>query len=72
MKEIKLTQGQVALVDDEDYELVSQYKWYARYNKDTQSYYALRNMNSVQGRHTLFMHRFIMGCQKGDKLLGEK
>ena len=28
MKEIPLTQGKVALVDDEDFERVSQYKWY--------------------------------------------
>jgi hypothetical protein len=28
-KEIELTQGKVAIVDDEDYELVSRYKWHA-------------------------------------------
>jgi hypothetical protein len=29
MQEIELTQGQVALVDDVDYEYLSQWKWYA-------------------------------------------
>lgn len=29
MKEIPLTQGYVALVDDEDYDRVSAFKWYA-------------------------------------------
>jgi len=30
-REIPLSQGKVAIVDDEDYELVSRYKWHALY-----------------------------------------
>lgn len=33
VKEIQLTQGKVALVDDEDYDLVSSYKWHAGKNR---------------------------------------
>ena len=40
MKEIQLTQGQVALVDDEDFEALSQSKWWA--NKDRNTFYAYR------------------------------
>lgn len=59
MREIKLTQGQVALVDDEDYERVNQFKWYAQKHRNT--FYAKRNV-FIDGRHTTQrMHRFIMG-----------
>lgn len=57
MKSIPLTQGQFAKVDDEDFEYVNQFKWYAWFNKDTQSYYARRNDRKGNIRN---MHRFIM------------
>ena len=41
MKEIILTQGLVAQVDDEDYAFLNQWKWYAVFNKTT--YYAVRS-----------------------------
>ncbi len=50
MKKIKLTQGKYAMIDDEDYERVSQFKWcYA--NK-----YAATTRNGV----TFRMHRYLM------------
>lgn len=54
MKEIVLTQSKVALVDDEDYEYISQWNWYAMYTRG--SWYAAR---CVRGRH-IWMHREIM------------
>jgi len=69
MIEIPLTQGQVALIDDEDYELVSQYKWCARWNHNTKSYYAVTNIRKSDGtRTTLQMHRLIMDAKKGEEV----
>lgn len=66
MKEIQLTQGQVALVDDEDYEELAKYKWQATWNKASRTYYARRNWWAGGGSWgTTKMHRAIMGA--GDK-----
>jgi hypothetical protein len=58
MKEIPLTQGQVAKVDDEDYEWLTQWKWCARWAKNTQSYYAIRNNHADNS--TILMSREVM------------
>ena len=58
MKLIKLTQGQVCLVDDEDYEFYNQWKWQAIKSRDT--YYARRS-TGYKPRKTLMMHRCILG-----------
>lgn len=59
MKEIKLTQNKVALVDDEDFELLSKYSWCASKTKST--YYAMAYaVNSEGKRTTVMMHRIIM------------
>lgn len=57
MKRIKLTQGYEALVDDSDYELVNQYKWYPHHNGNR--VYARAWIN---GKFIL-MHRFLLGIK---------
>jgi len=63
MREIPLIKGQVALIDDEDYELVSQYKWYASWCSSTNSFYAI---SKVEDKST-YLHRLIMGLKHGNK-----
>lgn len=61
MKEIPLSRGRVAIVDDEDFEHLSQWKWFC-----TASGYAVRNSKSNEGtKRTIFMHRVIMGDPTG-------
>lgn len=63
MKEIKLTQGKVALVDDADYEELSKHNWCA--NKGRITFYAGRGVK-IKGKHvTIPMHRVIMKTPKG-------
>uniref|UniRef100_A0A6M3M6X3 Putative homing endonuclease n=1 Tax=viral metagenome TaxID=1070528 RepID=A0A6M3M6X3_9ZZZZ len=69
MKEIPLTQGQVALVDDEDFEKVNQYKWCACWYHKPETFYAKRGLDKDDGtRTTQFMHRFILNTPRGKQV----
>jgi hypothetical protein len=71
-REIPLTQGQVSLVDSADYEWLSQWRWTARWDKYTKSFYAGRNFDDTSGkRNTILMHRQILGLMAGDKRKGD-
>lgn len=55
-KKIPLTQGKFALVDDEDYDYLNQWKW--RFD----GRYVVRTATiSFKNRITIWMHRLIMG-----------
>lgn len=65
-KEIPLTQGQVAIVDDWRYDELNQYKWYAQWDSHTKSYYAARNSKMILGKRTkIFMHTVVARTPKG-------
>ena len=62
MKKIPLTQGKFALVDDEDFEYLSQWKWYAKKTTNRRGFYAVRTDTSNGRKNTkaVVMHRFLM------------
>jgi hypothetical protein len=60
MKEILLTQGKVALVDDEDFDYLNQWKWTA--SKHSHTIYAIRDVwqkGQNKGKR-IYMHREIL------------
>jgi hypothetical protein len=61
-REIPLTQGQFAIVDDEDYEYLNRFKWCAVYDKKMGSFYAARKGKCGNSENLKFlsMHREIM------------
>jgi len=62
-KRINLTQGKYAIVDNEDYDRLSKYKWYA--NKNGQKFYAERSIK-INGKRTIQrMHRLLMSSPNG-------
>lgn len=67
-KQIPLTQGQVAIVDDADYDELIKYKWYAEFCKDTRSYRVVRWGIQNNVRTVIKIHRQIMELTKNDGL----
>lgn len=66
VKEIPLTQGKFALVDDEDYDWLNQWKWQAVKGtvKQRKVFYATRQAWSPS-KKTVIMHRLIMNAPPG-------
>ena len=68
VKQIPLTRAQVAIVDDEDYEWLSEHKWYANWAPKTRSFYANRNVPTGlehPRQRSLRMHNAIWQYHNG-------
>lgn len=62
MKTISLTQGMVAVVDDEDFDRINAHKWCAQKRKNQKDFVSVRR---GPGGGTIFMHREITMCPHG-------
>jgi len=65
MKEILLTLDKIALVDDEDFAYLNQFKWHVTLNKG--KYYARRFFWRDGKPSKIYMHREILNTPKGMK-----
>ncbi|MBU0846652.1 HNH endonuclease [Patescibacteria group bacterium] len=66
MREIKLTRGKVALVDEADFGWLSQWSWNSRPNHGI--WYARRGARDGDKKNTVLMHRQIMGAWSGQRV----
>jgi hypothetical protein len=62
MKTIPLSQGKYAVVDEKDYEFLSQWKW------SLSNGYAVRGEYKKGKRKTIYMHRLITGFKTTDHI----
>ena len=62
---IQLSQGKVALVDDDDYDAVSRYRWhpYRAGDKRSRTFYAKREFRADGRRVRVLMHQFLTGLR---------
>jgi hypothetical protein len=69
VQHIPLSQGQVALVDDQDFPLLSEFRWSYRAERGGRQGYAVRH-HQVDGKDRLcYMHRQIMNPSPGQEVI---
>jgi hypothetical protein len=60
VRTISLSRGYSAVVDDEDYEFLSQWQWHVCVGSQAGKLYAMRNSDCVDGKRShVLMHRVI-------------
>lgn len=70
---VPLTQGLFAIVDLEDYDLVSEFKWYAARLGKRKLPYAVRGdySHGRSKRKAVFLHQFILQAKRADHINGD-
>ena len=69
MKEILLTQGKVAIVDDEDFEFLNQWKWHVAGGSGSGTGYARRSIRLFNNKIISFnMHRVVMNPKNNEQI----
>jgi hypothetical protein len=67
MRIIPISRGLMTVVDDEDFEMLSQWSWSARpANHGLPTFYAKRTDHSGERDRIVYMHRVIMGAGPGE------
>lgn len=66
MKQIPLTQGKYAIVDDEDFEYLSKFKWCVSENNCSGKFYAQRRSDKASGLKVISMHRLLSKANVGE------
>lgn len=64
MKTIPLTKGMVTIIDDEDFDIVSRFKWYA--GKCGTYLYAKRDVKINKKKKSIYMHRMLLSTNDRD------
>ena len=68
--EVTLTCGEIALIDESSFPLVSAKRWYATYQPDGRVYVAtsIRTSGTKSGWTTAYMHRVVTGANPGEQV----
>lgn len=77
MKTIRLTQGKVALVDDDDFAFLNSFKWHANFGSRNRKWYARRRVRVSEralygDQKRIYMHTFLLWPVPADKIIDHR